>query len=236
MGTICAFMEPFDQQWLMIRFRSNPLPPITRLEEKSQIKRCARLRRAIHRTLISMFSPYYRFYQTLKSFAATLDLEKYYDIYEISRTDLEDAELVANVEPDEIEDADTLHDLKVGLQKLHLLRKLLLCTLLALDADGSRLDYRRWSVAVEMMCAFNSVTVRMTSHIDEVMREEEGKPGYFYLVMLGIDQTIVRLSHSADSKGTFDSQWRTYAKSDATIRQPVSRYPWPPGEDVATPG
>ena len=183
-----------------------------------------------------MFSPYYRFYQTLKPFAATLDLEKYYDIYEISRTDLEDAELVANVEPAEIEDADTLHDLKVGLQKLHLLRKLLLCTLLALDADGSRLDYRRWSVAVEMMCTFNSVTVRMTSYIDEVMGQEEGKPGYFCLVMLRIDQTTVRLSHSAHSKGTVDSQWRTYAKSDATIRQPVSRYPWPPGEDAATPG
>ena len=183
-----------------------------------------------------MFTPYYRSYQTLKPFAATLDLEKYYDIYEISRTDLEDAELVANVEPAEIEDADTLHDLKVGLQKLHLLRKLLLCTLLALDADGSILDHRRWSVAVEMMCTFNSVTVRMTSHIDEVMGQEEGKPGYFCLVILRVDQTTVRFSHSADSKGTVDPQWRTYAKSDATIRQPVSRYPWPPGEDAATPG
>ena len=153
-----------------------------------------------------MFSPYYSFYQTLKPFAATLDLEKYYDIYEISQTDLEDAELVANVEPAKIEDTDTLHDLKVGLQKLHLLRKLLLCTLLALDADGSRLDYRRWSVAMEMMFAFNSVTVRMTSHIDEVIGEEEGKPAYLRLVMLRIDQNIVRLSHSADSKGTVDSQ------------------------------
>ena len=229
-------MEPSDQQWLTIRFRNNPLPPITRLEEKSQIKRCARLRRAIHRTLISMFSPYYNFYQTLKPFAATLDLEKYYDIYEISRTDLEDAELVANVEPAKIEDTDALHDLKVGLQKLHLLRKLLLCTLLALDADGSRLDYRRWSVAVEMMYAFNLVTVRMTSHIDEVIGEEEGKPAYLRLVMPRIDQTIVRFSHSADSKCTVDSRWRTYAKPDATIRQPVSRYPWPPGEDAPTPG
>ena len=89
---------------------------------------------------------------------------------------MEDAELVANVEPAEIDDADTLHDLKVGLQKLQLLRKLLLCALLAMDADGSRLDYRRWSVAVEVMCTFNSVTVRMTSHIDEVMGEEEGTP------------------------------------------------------------
>lgn len=155
---------------------SNPLPPITRLEEISQMKRCARLRRTLHRTLISMFSPYYRVYQSLKPFAATLDLDKYYDIYEISRTDLEDAELVANVEPAEIEDADALQDLKVGLQKLHIVRKLVLCTLLALDADGSKSDFRRWSVAVEMMGSVTTFTARMISNIDEVLGEEEDFP------------------------------------------------------------
>lgn len=154
----------------------NPLPPITRLEERSQIKRCARLRRTIHRIIISMLSPYYHVYQSLKSFAATLDLDKYYDIYEISRTDLEDAELVANVKLAEIEDADTLQDLKVGLQKLHILRKLVLCTLLALDADGSKSDFWRWSIAVEMMSNVTSLTVRMISNIDEVMGEEEDFP------------------------------------------------------------
>ncbi|CAF9909272.1 MAG: hypothetical protein ALECFALPRED_005438 [Alectoria fallacina] len=152
---------------------SNPLPPITRLEEVSQIKKCARLRRTIHRTLISMFSPYYRVYQSLKPFAATIDLDKYYDIYEISRTDLGDAELVANVEAAEIEEADTLQDLKVGLQKLHIVRKLVLCTLLALDADGSKSDFRRWSVAVEMMSTVSSLTARSLLNIDEVMGEEE---------------------------------------------------------------
>ncbi|KAL9130790.1 MAG: hypothetical protein Q9175_006935 [Cornicularia normoerica] len=155
---------------------SNPLPPITRLEEKSQIKRCARLRRTIHRTSILLFSPYYRVYQSLKPFATTLDLDKYYDIYEISRTDLEDAELVANVEPAEIEDADTLQDLKLGLQKLHILRKLVLCTLLALDADGSKSDFRRWSIAVDMMSSITSLTARMILNIDEAMGEEEDFP------------------------------------------------------------
>lgn len=130
-------------------------------------------------------------YQSLKPFAATLDLAKYYDIYEISRTDLEDAELVANVEPAEIEDADTLQDLKVGLQKLHLLRKLVLCTLLALEADGSKSDFRRWSVAVEMMSSVTSLTAIMLSNIADVMGEEEGKSGDFCLVMPKIDQVLL---------------------------------------------
>ncbi|KAK3178780.1 hypothetical protein OEA41_000917 [Lepraria neglecta] len=152
---------------------SNPLPPITRLEETYQIKRCSRLRRTIQRALISMFSPYYEAYEDLKPLAINLDLEKYYDIYEISLTDMEDAELVANVNTSDIEDADTLQDLKVGLQKLHLIRKLFLCTLLALDADGSKSDSQRWSVATETMNRVSSLTSKMVFNIDKVLGDEE---------------------------------------------------------------
>ena len=154
---------------------SNPLPPITRLEETYQIKRCARLRRTIHRTLINMFAPYYSAYENMKPLAVDLDLEKYYDIYEISRTDMEDAELVANVNISEIEDADTLQDLKVGLQKLQVIRKLFLCTLLALDADGSKSDFQRWSIATDNMNSVSSLTIKMICNIDEAMGDEEGK-------------------------------------------------------------
>ena len=153
-----------------------------------------------------MFTPYYCLYQSLKPFAASLDLEKYYDIYEVSRTDLEDAELIASVEPADIEDAGTLQDLKLGLQKLHTLRKLALCTLLALDADGSKSDFRRLSVAVEMMCNCTSLTARMISNIDEVMGEEEGKPVEFCTSLPTTDQTFNRLSSSTYSKGTLDAR------------------------------
>lgn len=156
--------------------RSNPLPPISRLEETNQIRLCGRLRRTIHRSLIAMFSPYYDAYQSLKQYAVDLDLEKYYDIYEISRTDMEDAQLVGNVKPSDIEDADTLQDLKVGLLKLYIVRKLFLCTLLALSADGSKSDFQRWSIAVETMSKISSMTAQMAFSIDEILGEEEGKP------------------------------------------------------------
>lgn len=145
-------------------------------------------------------------YQSLKPFATILDLDKYYEIYEISRTDLEDAGLVANVEPAEIEDSDSLQDLKVGLQKLHILRKLVLCSLLALDADGSKSDFRRWSAAVEMMSSVTSLTARMVSNIDEVMGEEEGKSGDFCLVIPRTDQVLNRLLHSAYAEDTVDAR------------------------------
>lgn len=122
-----------------------------------------------------MFAPYYEAYQSIRLHAIDLDLEKYYDVYEISRTDMEDAELVANVKVSEIKDADTLQDLKVGLQKLHIIRKLLLCTLLALNADGSKSDFRRWSEATETMNRIASLTAKMVFDIDEILGDEEGK-------------------------------------------------------------
>jgi hypothetical protein len=122
-----------------------------------------------------MLSPYYDAYQMLKPYAVDLDLEKYYDIYEISRTDREDAELVGIVKPSGIENTHTLQDLKVGAQKLHMIRKLFLCTLLALSADGSKSDFQRWSAAVETMNNVSSMTAEMTSNIDRILGEEEGK-------------------------------------------------------------
>jgi len=125
--------------------------------------------------LITTFAPYYEAYQSMKRQAVDLDLEKYYDVYEISRTDMEDAELVASVKASEIEDADTLQDLKVGLQKLHIIRKLFLCTLLALNADGSKSDFRRWSEATEAMNRVSFLTAKMIFDIDEILGDEEGK-------------------------------------------------------------
>lgn len=121
-----------------------------------------------------MFAPYYHAYESLRPYAVDIDLEKYYDIYEISQTDMQDAEILANAELSEVEDADTLQDLKVGLQKLHVIRKLFLCTLLALNADGGMSDFQRWPAAIEAMNRLSSVTSKITFNIDEILGDEEG--------------------------------------------------------------
>lgn len=101
------------------------------------------------------------------------DLEKYYDIYEVSRSDIQDAEgdpIPASAE----DDAETLKALKLGFQKLHINRKLYLCSLLALDADGSRAEFRTWSAVNDCLQKLALQTARVTSDIDEVLGEEEG--------------------------------------------------------------
>ena len=154
---------------------SNPLPPITRLEETHQTKRCQRLRRTIQRSISALLSPYYIAYEKLKPYAVDIDLEKYFDIYEISRTNVDEAQTIAEADSQDMHGSDGLQDLKMGLQRLHMIRKPLLCTLLALGIDGSQSDVPRWTAAVGAMSEVVALTSRMTYDIDSIMREEEGK-------------------------------------------------------------
>ena len=155
--------------------RSSPLPPISRLEETGQIKRCARLRRTLRRSIDSMFAPYYHAYLDLRPHAVATDLEKYFDVYEINGIDLQDAEIIATCDLSEMENADKLHDLKIGLQKLHRVRKIFLCTLLALNADGGKADFRRWSITSEVMASLSTMVAKTVFDMDEVLGDEEGK-------------------------------------------------------------
>ena len=122
-----------------------------------------------------MFAPYYHAYESLRPYAVETDLEKYFDIYEISQIDLQDAEVIATADLSEMETADTLQDLKIGLQKLHVIRKIFLCTLLALNADGGKADFRRWSATSEAMGALSSIVTKTVFDMDEVLGNEEGE-------------------------------------------------------------
>ena len=150
------------------------MPPVSRLEESSQTRRCTRLRHALRRALDALFEPHYQAYQLLKPHAVGLDLEKYFDIYEISRTDLEDIELIAKADPSDLEAADSLNDLKGDIHKFHIARKLVLCTLLAIDADGGKVDFIRWPKAIETMQGLTRLTFKVAAHVDELLCKEQG--------------------------------------------------------------
>ena len=148
---------------------------MTRLEEQSQTRRCVRLRRSLHRALESMLSPHLQAFQSLRPLAVEVDLDKYYDIYEISRTDMDEAQEFANADGFESEEANSLTDLKNSMQKLHLIRKLFLCSLLALDADGGKSDFSRWAAATDTMRHISAETAKMMRTIDDILREEESE-------------------------------------------------------------
>lgn len=121
-----------------------------------------------------MFAPYFRAYLDLRPYGVDTDLEKYFDVYEINVIDLQDAEIMGTSDLSEMETADKLQDLKIGLQKLHRVRKIFLCTLLALNADGGKADFQRWSMTSEVMSSLATIVAKTVFDMDEVLGDEEG--------------------------------------------------------------
>jgi hypothetical protein len=102
-----------------------------------------------------------------------LDLEKYYDIYDISDVDFSEAML--GYSETEFEDFESLRVLKILAARFHIIRKVLLCCLLALDADGGKSDFPRWSTAVEEIHKVREVTSEAEDRLSRVLGEEESK-------------------------------------------------------------
>ena len=122
-----------------------------------------------------MYKPYFLAFDRIRRFATDLDLEKYFDIYEISKMDVEDAQTLAQTEAASLEVFQGLHELKVSMQKLHTIRKVFLCCLLALDADGGKVDFTVWSTAADALTGISTLTANTVSTIDAILCEEEGR-------------------------------------------------------------
>jgi hypothetical protein len=107
----------------------------------------------------------------VRGFSEQLDLEKYYDIYDISDFDISDS--LQGFNEADFEDAESLRTLKVAAARFHTIRKVFLCALLALEANGDNTDYMRWSTAVESLRLLNGVTKAAYEKLRGILGEEE---------------------------------------------------------------
>ncbi|KAJ5245967.1 hypothetical protein N7468_000950 [Penicillium chermesinum] len=150
---------------------STPLPPITRLEDQVQTRRCMRLRRTVSECFWSMLERYVQSLKTLRPLTNETNLEKYYDIYDISLEGLDMLEL--NIAQRNLEDQYSLRSLRDLFGKLYTARKGVLCCLLALSADGGASDVARWSSAVDEMRQLASVTGVSMTKMANILNEED---------------------------------------------------------------
>ena len=155
---------------------SYPLPPITRIDDMNQDRRCARLRRSVAISLEALFVPYYRAYQSIREYANQFDLEKYYDIYDVSQGDLRDVETSLSITDSDGGETETLKAIKSRLLRLHLVRKLFLCSLLALNADGGHCDFKIWAAATEYLRNFGCTTAKCASELEQKLGDEQAFP------------------------------------------------------------
>ncbi|RAO69135.1 uncharacterized protein BHQ10_005147 [Talaromyces amestolkiae] len=155
------------RQWL----RSTPLPPVSRLEETTHVRRCLRLRRAVSEGLSLVLDRYIQAQHTIGLLTDSSHLEKYYDIYEISMAELAEARSTSSETIGE--DQYSLKWLRIMFSRLYTMRQSILCCLLALKADGSGSDIPPWTCAVEEMRELATVTHEAANKIANILNEKD---------------------------------------------------------------
>ncbi|UZP33481.1 hypothetical protein NXS19_001297 [Fusarium pseudograminearum] len=153
---------------------SAPLPPISRIEDRTQTRRCVRLRKALRHSFAEVLASYNQVCTVVNGFAEQTDLEKYYDIYDITDFDMSDAR--RGLTDEDLEDPESLRTLKILAARFSTIRKLFLCALLALDADSDANDLLRWTTAVESLLSLNHSTQAAHSRVQGILSEEDNFP------------------------------------------------------------
>lgn len=96
------------------------------------------------------------------------------DIYEITRSDFEEACSGINATAEEgLDSPGSLQDLRVSHYRINVLRRVLLCTLLTMKADGGKPDFRRWKDAVDIMESVACETGEWAEKMNSILTEEE---------------------------------------------------------------
>lgn len=167
--------------------RSKPLPPISRLDRDSQSRRCARLRRSVANSLNHAMTPYSQAFTALRELTKDIDLDKYYDIYDIRIQDVQ--QIAPEVHEVEYDDLESLKTLKSLLHRLHTTRKVFLCCLLAIDANGGYSDFGTWRTVVEQLKTLSTFMGEIGEALQRCAEEEESK------LIFPLERQIVKLTY-----------------------------------------
>ena len=153
--------------------RSTPMPPVSRLEDQSHLRHCSKLRRVLSECLIEILECYLDAKQKLRPFVEEATLVKYYDIYDFSPEDIQEAE--STLAELNIDDKTSLRALRALFNKLYSVRKCTLCCLLALPADGVDEDITSWTVAVEEMRRLAATSGTCLQRLTGILNEQDRK-------------------------------------------------------------
>ena len=101
------------------------------------------------------------------------DFEKYLEVYEIIPTDITEARL--GYDKDEFEDMDTLKVLRILSLRFAILRRMILCSLMTIPAEGTTFDLDKWNPVVEVMHNLASMSGEASEKINQILVKEDRK-------------------------------------------------------------
>ena len=127
-----------------------------------------------------MLERYHQVCQRLEMYADAHDLDKYYDVYELSREDVRATEQSWDTHGLNTPSLNSLQDIELPFETLHIVTRMLLCILLALDAEGGRKECATWTIVIEALTHISMVNARKVNTLHQALGNEEGRSPTFY--------------------------------------------------------
>ncbi|KAI7568359.1 hypothetical protein KC317_g4268 [Hortaea werneckii] len=186
---------------------STPLPPASRVEGQGASRRCGRLRKALHRAFVDVIPACIEACKVLEGLIDEDDLAKYFEVYDISSQDAREASGDNSLSVLE-DDAESLKSLRVLSYRMGVLRRVTLCSLMSLEADGGKPDFYRWRVTIEAMQTISNILAPSARRLQQILNEME---------TISVPQTPVRNGHGA-SREKMRSQVRKISTLSSGIR------------------
>ncbi|KAK1060861.1 hypothetical protein LTR74_011552 [Friedmanniomyces endolithicus] len=151
---------------------SIPLPPVSRMEGNGPSRRCGRLRKALHSAYATLIPTCIEACATLRTLIDEDDLERYFEVYDVNAQDAKEAsgEDALGVLED---DPESLKSLRLLSYRAGVLRRVTLCSLMALEADGGKPDFKRWRLATEVMQALSTALLDFAEKLHAMLSAME---------------------------------------------------------------
>lgn len=153
------------------------MPPISRLESGPSNRRCQRLRRNLRACYAAVLPAFLSAIGNLRPLVDDNTLERFLDVYDVRNDDLQEAGCGYTEEMEE-EDPESLKFLRVHQSRYATLRRLLLCCLLSLEANGRGLDATRWRAAIMEIGRLATVNKNQSESMTTLLSDEDSKFGY----------------------------------------------------------
>ncbi|OQN97711.1 hypothetical protein B0A48_16031 [Cryoendolithus antarcticus] len=148
---------------------STPMPPVSRMEDSAS-RRCARLRKMLQKGYAALIPACISAITTLQTLIDEDDLDRYFEVYDINAQDAKEATGLDALSVLE-DDPESLKSLRVLSYRAGILRRITLCALMSLQADGGKPDFARWRTASEVMRSLHSTTLTSAEKLRAVLAD-----------------------------------------------------------------
>ena len=181
------------------------MAPASRLEHDGQIKHYSSLRLTLGHVLSSLTGAILAAHESLSRFAVAVDLEKYFEIYEVHHVEVEEAKSPSSVANCEDDTLQTLEKLRSSSRRFFDARRLLLCTLLAMNTECSDTGLVAWSSAAVTMQRLTALMEQVAADLRKA-RDDDLGIGTHSIPNFSEDTNIPSSTESAGNSNTLVSR------------------------------